>query len=186
MIKRMVLMTTIALIHPLLLNASAPEVELWNEISKLLHLSAAQVQKIQNKVGALNQTQSDLLISAIKNMSAKVIVPSNPLPNDAMNTAANTHELLAENDYVRVLWASLAVGYYANPHTHQWPAIIYTLSEETIGITITNNGTEIKEPWSPILEESEGFCEPLAFYNCGPHDAYSLEIEFKNCISNIQ
>ena len=101
-----------------------------------------------------------------------------------MNAASNWHEILAENEYIRILWVTLAIGQGANAHTHQWPTIIYTLSPSTIGITKTSDGQEIKEPWDPIIEEIEGMAKPSAFYNCGPHDFYALEIELKKSLIN--
>lgn len=172
------------LLSPLLLNAYQESMEQWNNIQKLLQLSPDNVLKIKEKVGPINHAQLQSLLSAIKKLSMRTVSPSNLLPNDALNVARNWHELLAENEYVRILWTTLSVGQKTNPHTHQWPTIIFTVSQETIGITKTSDGKEIKEPWSQIVEEVEGFTSPSEFYNCGPNYFCALEIELKKSIPN--
>jgi hypothetical protein len=48
-------------------------------------------------------------------------------PLDAMNVAAEHHEVLLENDRVRVLDTRLGPGERTAVHTHQWPAVLYIL-----------------------------------------------------------
>jgi len=47
---------------------------------------------------------------------------------DAMTAAPHHHELLMENDQVRVLDTRLASGARTPVHTHCWPATLYVMS----------------------------------------------------------
>jgi len=47
---------------------------------------------------------------------------------DAMSAAPDHHEVLLENDRVRVLDTRLSPGERTPIHTHQWPAVLYIIS----------------------------------------------------------
>jgi len=49
-------------------------------------------------------------------------------PLDAMHAAPAHHDILLENDRVRVLDTRLDPGERTPVHTHQWPATLYVLS----------------------------------------------------------
>lgn len=46
---------------------------------------------------------------------------------DAMTAAPDHHEILLENDQVRVLDTRLAPGERTPVHTHPWPSVLYVL-----------------------------------------------------------
>ena len=48
-------------------------------------------------------------------------------PLDARTVAAAEHELLLENEFVRVLDARVAPGARTPVHAHEWPAVLYVL-----------------------------------------------------------
>ena len=49
-------------------------------------------------------------------------------PLDAMQAAPEHHDILLENDKVRVLDTRLGPGERTPVHAHQWPATLYVLS----------------------------------------------------------
>ena len=49
-------------------------------------------------------------------------------PLDAMTAAPDHHEVLLENDKVRVLDTCLGPGQQTPVHAHEWPAALYVLS----------------------------------------------------------
>ena len=49
-------------------------------------------------------------------------------PLDAMCAAPDHHDVLLENDKVRILDTRLGPGERTPVHTHQWPAALYVLS----------------------------------------------------------
>jgi hypothetical protein len=49
-------------------------------------------------------------------------------PLDAMSVAPDHHDVLLENDRVRLLDTRLGPGERTPVHTHQWPAALYILS----------------------------------------------------------
>jgi len=49
-------------------------------------------------------------------------------PLDAMRAAPDHHDILLENDKVRVLDTRLGPGERTPVHAHQWPATLYVLS----------------------------------------------------------
>jgi hypothetical protein len=50
-----------------------------------------------------------------------------PHPLDAMTAAPHHHDVLLENDQVRVLDTRLGPGERTPVHTHRWPAVLYIL-----------------------------------------------------------
>lgn len=48
-------------------------------------------------------------------------------PLDAMSAAPEHHDVLMENERVRVLDTRLGAGERTPVHTHQWPAVLYIL-----------------------------------------------------------
>ena len=63
-------------------------------------------------------------------MSGQISVTSNQWPGslDAMVAAPAHHEVLLENEHVRVLDAKLGPGESTPVHTHPWPSVLYVLS----------------------------------------------------------
>jgi quercetin dioxygenase-like cupin family protein len=49
-------------------------------------------------------------------------------PLDAMQSAPDHHDLLYENEKVRILDTRLAAGDRTPVHAHEWPAALYVLS----------------------------------------------------------
>jgi quercetin dioxygenase-like cupin family protein len=49
-------------------------------------------------------------------------------PLDAMSAAPDHHDILLENDRVRVLDTRLAPGERTPVHVHEWPAALYVMS----------------------------------------------------------
>jgi len=47
---------------------------------------------------------------------------------DALTAAPQNHNLILENEQVRVLSVHIAPGDFVPVHTHRWPSVIYTLS----------------------------------------------------------
>lgn len=51
-----------------------------------------------------------------------------PASLDAMVAAPSHHEVLLENEHVRVLDTKLGPGESTHVHTHPWPSVLYVLS----------------------------------------------------------
>ena len=49
-------------------------------------------------------------------------------PLDAMQSAPDHHDVLYENEKVRILDTRLAAGDRTPVHAHEWPAALYVLS----------------------------------------------------------
>ena len=47
---------------------------------------------------------------------------------DAMSAAPHHHEVLLENEHVRVLDSCVGPGQTTPVHTHRWPGVLYVLS----------------------------------------------------------
>ena len=56
------------------------------------------------------------------------IQPEWPVLLDALIAAPDHHELLLENDRVRVFHTRIAAGDRTPVHTHRWPSALYVLS----------------------------------------------------------
>jgi quercetin dioxygenase-like cupin family protein len=51
-----------------------------------------------------------------------------PAELDALAAAPGNHQILLENDRVRVILTAVAVGATTPVHTHRWPSVEYVLS----------------------------------------------------------
>lgn len=67
---------------------------------------------------------------------------------DALAAAPESHNLLFENDAVRVLETRIASGETTRMHTHRWPGILYILS---FGHFVRRDGDGV-----PMVDSREG------------------------------
>jgi len=114
---------------------------------------------------------------------------SNRLPNvhdalDAMTTAPDHHEVLLENEQVRVLDTRLGPGESTPVHTHCWPAVLYVLGwsdfirHDADGNAILDSRAKAMKPaigsalWSGPLQ-------PHFVTNVGDGELHIIAIELK-------
>lgn len=103
---------------------------------------------------------------------------------DAMTAAPHHHELLLENDQVRVLDTRLAPGERTPVHTHCWPATLYVMSWSDFvrfdadGNVIVDSRSWDKQPapgealWLPPLA-------PHSVENVGRSELRLIAVELK-------
>jgi len=104
---------------------------------------------------------------------------------DAMTAAPDHHELLLENDQVRVLDTVLRAGQRTPVHTHRWPATLYVMSwsdflrRDADGNVIVDSRTWERQPvrgealWLPPLA-------PHSVENIGHSDLRLIAVELKS------
>lgn len=155
----------------------------WQTIQATLSLTTQEISSIEKQVGPLSDFMLDDLTKAVTNMKSRHMKSSEPLPLDALIADPKHHTILIENEYFRILWATINVGESGNFHTHQWPSIFLVTSAQTNGITHKLDGSMIEEPWEePGVYEFDAQTEPLKFTNSGPHDFRALAIELKQTL----
>ena len=103
---------------------------------------------------------------------------------DAMLAAPDHHEMLLENDKVRVLDTRLAPGERTPIHTHSWPAALYVMSwsdflrRDADGNVIVDSRSWDRRPalgealWLPPLP-------PHSVENIGTADLRLIAVELK-------
>jgi hypothetical protein len=107
-----------------------------------------------------------------------------PHPLDAMTAAPHHHDVLLENDQVRVLDTRLGPGERTPVHTHRWPAVLYILGWSDFirydpdGNVLVDSRTLPVQPavgaslWSaPLVPHYE--------HNIGEHSLHVIAIELK-------
>ena len=104
---------------------------------------------------------------------------------DAMTAAPDHHDLLFENDHVRVLDSLVRPGEATPIHTHRWPSLLYVLSTSDFvryrpdgDIVLDSRGSDnMAEPgkaiWSPPLK-------PHFVRNVGNSDLRVISVELKD------
>jgi quercetin dioxygenase-like cupin family protein len=108
-----------------------------------------------------------------------------PAELDAMTAAAEHHEVLLENDQVRVLESRVAPGDSTPVHNHCWPAVLFVLSN-SVFFRYDDNGDVIFDSrasgrsmhtgqvgWSPPLL-------PHYVKNVGDNEIRVISIEIKD------
>ena len=105
-------------------------------------------------------------------------------PLDAMSAAPDHHDVLVENDQVRVLDTNLSPGQCTPIHAHQWPAALYVLSwsdflrRDEAGNILVDSRTMNPRPapgealWLPPLM-------PHSIENIGDSDLHIVAVEVK-------
>ena len=109
---------------------------------------------------------------------------ADPHALDAMTAATDHHQLLLENDQVRVLDTRLPAGETTPIHTHRWPATLYVMSwsdfirRDAEGSVIVDSRTWDRRPetgealWLPPLT-------PHSVENIGTNELRLIAIELK-------
>lgn len=112
--------------------------------------------------------------------------PDNPAmhPLDAMTAAPDHHEILLENETVRVLDTRVGPGERTPVHTHQWPGALYILSwsdfvryDANDNILLDSRTITVKPKlgaaiWTPPLP-------PHYVRNVGDADLHVIAVEVK-------
>jgi quercetin dioxygenase-like cupin family protein len=105
-------------------------------------------------------------------------------PLDARAVAAAEHQLLLENEFVRVLDARVAPGARTPIHAHEWPAVLYVLGTSDFvrydpqGNVLLDSRTLVNKPrvgeatWSGPLV-------PHWLHNVGDSELRVIAVEIK-------
>ena len=104
---------------------------------------------------------------------------------DAMTAAPDHHEVLLENDRVRVLDSLVKAGEATPVHTHRWPAVLYILGSSDF-VRYDAHGLVIFDSRSAEKNAEAGraiWAEPLAPHsvkNVGTGEIRVVAIELKD------
>ena len=115
------------------------------------------------------------------------VAPEEEWPDalDAMVAAPEHHEILFENDRVRVLDSRIKPGDKVPVHTHRWPSVLYLLGTsdfiryDTKGKAVFDSRTadsQVETPaviWSPPLR-------PHSVENVGVTEIRVISVELKD------
>lgn len=99
-------------------------------------------------------------------------------PEDALAADPTRHELLFENDTVRVLWITLEAGDTCPAHTHQWPSINLVM-ERTSFTTYNTDGTTQEDVLDTGVHYFPADTAPLAYKNSSTTNFACLSFEIK-------
>jgi len=111
-----------------------------------------------------------------------------PPAYDAVAVAPESHQVLVENDDVRVLRVVVEPGATEPPHVHQWPSVMYIEEAQPITyITYSADGGELKET-SRSSASAEQMSEVMwvppeeihAIHNAGTGVFRALRVELKH------
>ena len=111
-----------------------------------------------------------------------------PGPLDAMAAAPEHHEVLLENDLVRVLDARLAAGATTPLHEHAWPAVLHVLSWSDF-VRIDARGNVVLDSRAAGMHPPDGAIlwgpplAPHAVRNVGTRELRVIAIELKQAPS---
>lgn len=108
-----------------------------------------------------------------------------PASLDAVRAAPDHHEILLENEYVRVLDTRIEPGEKVPVHTHRWPGVVYVMATNDFvrydsegNVVLDSRTTQFDlEPgqvvWLPSLS-------PHSIENVGNGEIRSISVEIKN------
>ncbi len=105
-------------------------------------------------------------------------------PLDARAVAAAEHELLLENEHVRVLDARVAPGARTPVHAHEWPGVLYVISTSDFvrydpeGNVLLDSRT-LPRRMSPGEAVWTGPLVPHSLHNIGESELRVIAVEIK-------
>jgi hypothetical protein len=106
---------------------------------------------------------------------------------DALTAAPHHHNLLFENEFVRVLDTRVPPGQFVPLHTHRWPSALYIRSwsdfirRDADGLTIADSRAIAKVPPESALWS--GPLPPHTLENVGDSELWAISVELKNSAS---
>ncbi|MFZ0565701.1 MAG: hypothetical protein WAM28_05910 [Chlamydiales bacterium] len=96
---------------------------------------------------------------------------------DATVVALKAHQIIFENDFLRILESKLESEQLVPFHTHPLDSIILTIQGSKFRC---NDGSNlVEEDWPPMAEKSEGSFHAYSYQNIGPAEFLALVFEFK-------
>ena len=105
-------------------------------------------------------------------------------PLDAMTAAPDHHEILFENDRVRVLDTCVKPGERTPVHEHEWPAALYVLSWSDFVRRDPDGGVMVDSRQGKLGQGGAGlWLEPLpphSIENVGATDLRIIAVEVKS------
>ena len=107
-----------------------------------------------------------------------------PDESDALAAAPQHHQLLFENEFVRVLDTNILPGEITNIHTHQCPASLYIISwsdfirYDAEGNVLVDSRTLSQTP-APATALWSGPLPPHTLKNAGVNDLHAISVEIK-------
>ncbi len=110
--------------------------------------------------------------------------PSNDALLDAMIAAPDHHEVLLENEFVRVLDTRLAAGETTPLHAHRWPAVLHVVAWSDI-VRMDRDGNVVLDSRTSGMAPPPGtmlWGTPLAPHkvrNVGNRELRIIAIEIK-------
>ena len=105
-------------------------------------------------------------------------------PLDAMTVSPDNHDVLIENDRVRVLDTRLAPGERTPVHSHEWPAALYVLSwsafvrRDPDGNVLVDS-RQMPAPPAPGQALWSAPLPPHYVENVGDNDLHIIAVELK-------
>ena len=121
----------------------------------------------------------------MENTLLKITDSEWPALLDAMSAATDHHEILFENDRVRVLDSRLASGDQTPLHTHRWPGVLYIIGTSDF-VRYDSEGNVIFDSRKSDRNIESGtavWAEPLAPHfvkNVGVGELRVIAIEIKD------
>jgi uncharacterized RmlC-like cupin family protein len=103
---------------------------------------------------------------------------------DALTAAPGNHQLLLENDRVRVLLTTIPTGATTPVHTHRWPSVEYVLSaanfvrRDADGNVLFDTRTTDAQPRPSDVLWSDPF-PPHSLQNVGDSELRVIMVEVK-------
>ena len=150
----------------------------WNRIESLLSLNATHISMIKERVGTVSLDNLNNFIEAIERLVKQKVSDDAVHPQDALLVDKSNHEVLVDNDYIRILWITLAAGEACVPHTHQWPSVTLIVSGLKF-LSHKDDGSTVEEEWLPGVYELAGDTNLEAFTNISTCDYQGLGVELK-------
>ena len=151
------------------------------QLAQRLRLDKDETHKVQQKLSTVSPEQLSNFIETVNKLAKTKVVPTKLHKQDAVLVDPHHHEVIAENEYIRILWIEQKARTTVAPHVHQWPSVMLILKGSHF-VTHYPDGSNVKETWDTGIYELEGESEPYAYSNCGQKTFEALRVELKRTL----
>ena len=104
-------------------------------------------------------------------------------PLDAMTAAGDHHDILFENDEVRILDTNVKPGEQTPVHAHEWPAALYVISWSDFIRRDSDGAVMVDSRDRKMGEDGTGLwlppLPPHSIENIGSSDLHIIAVELK-------
>lgn len=139
---------------------------------------AQKLTPLFEKVPSHTKSEFCSLIKQMQTTPAHLQISGALAETDAVLQAPNSHLVVYENEYLRILEVIVKPGQQVPFHCHQWDSVMLTIQGSAF---LIDDGKVLEEEdWDPMVENIAGSFDMSSYQNVGSTEFHAIALEFKH------